>query len=225
MNEAQDTIHLHVYNSAPVVKILEPLPGTVFCTGETITFRGESFDFNEPPDLALPDDGVTWEADTAGVLGTGHTITHSFGAGLHTITFRGVDREGAADEDTLLLVVDPCVDNPPTVEIVLPSADVEPGDPAWQYDGYDSTAGMQYKDVLLNGTATDPEDGVLLGDSLVWTTDRTDLQDAVLGTGAILNARLYGVDNSETHWITLTATDSGGHPRSATRRIIIWAVF
>jgi len=41
------------------------------------------------------------------------------------------------------------------------------------------------------GTRTDPEDGSLSGGSLLWTTNRTDLQTGTLGTGGTITVRLY----------------------------------
>ncbi len=55
---------------------------------------------------------------------------------------------------------------------------------------------------LFNGVAADPEDGMLVGASLVWTSSI----DGVIGTGAPFNY----LPSLGTHTITLTATDSGG---------------
>lgn len=70
---------------------------------------------------------------------------------------------------------------------------------------------MWYTDVQLTGSAVDPEDGTLSGSTLLWTTDRSDLQDAALGTGSSITTRLYSdVCTGVWHEITLSATDSGG---------------
>ena len=85
---------------------------------------------------------------------------------------------------------------PPTVQILLPA------------DGHVEVSA----DVLLEGLATDQEDGVLTGDSIVWTTDRVDLQDETLGTGSEIMANLSRnvCEGDTNHVITMRATDSNG---------------
>ena len=113
----------------------------------------------------------------------------------------------------------------PDVEITTPGADIESSDPAYTYDGYDDALGLWYKDVLLEGSATDAEDGTLSDSDLVWETDRTDLQDAALGSGGSLLVRLYSDDCfGVSHNITLTATDSEGASRDAVREVFIWTL-
>jgi len=83
------------------------------------------------------------------------------------------------------------------------------------YTGYDNALGLWYYDITLVGSAVDSEDGPLTGSSLVWTTNLTALQPALLGTGGTLTTRIYSNDCfGVTHRITLTATDSDGNTRS-----------
>ena len=82
-----------------------------------------------------------------------------------------------------------CTDFSPTATILAPSRDITVGD-----DGVDTDVGLHYAGVSLEGKAVDPEDGDLSGAALVWTTNRTDLQDASLGTGASLPVRLNADD-------------------------------
>jgi hypothetical protein len=115
--------------------------------------------------------------------------------------------------------------NAPTVRILLPVEDVEGADVAWVYDDYDADRGQWFKDVTFVGDADDVEDGSLSGASLVWTTDRDDLQAEVLGTGSTITVRLYSdACFGAEHVITLTATDTGGKTATAVRRIFIWTV-
>ncbi len=105
---------------------------------------------------------------------------------------------------------------PPSVVISNPDADT-----SYVFDGYDQKLGLSYKDIFLAGFAADPEDGVLDGSSLIWTTDRTDIsiyKDSIIGGGAAINIRLY-LNDCNGHTITLTATDSAGNVVTATRKI------
>jgi len=115
--------------------------------------------------------------------------------------------------------------SPPVARISNPATDSGPSDNQYAYDDYDSTHRLWYTDVVLEGVAADPDDGSLSGSSLVWTTDRTDIQDAKLGTGTSVTARLYSdVCTGVWHEITLTATDSDGKIGTAVRRIRIWTL-
>ena len=120
-------------------------------------------------------------------------------------------------------------DSAPTVTIRTPGADSGEYEDRYYADSYDDAVGLWYKRIPLLGDATDPEDGTLSGSSLVWTTDRTDMQAATLGTGRSIGPRLYmetmctgqGQDG-DWHVITLTATDSAGNQSTAVRRIFVW---
>jgi hypothetical protein len=115
--------------------------------------------------------------------------------------------------------------NAPTVEILLPTEDSGPNDNAYAFDDFDADRGQWYTEVTLVGDADDVEDGSLDGASLEWTTDRTDLQDPVLGTGTTITVRLYADDCfGAEHVITLTATDAGGKTATAQRTLYIWTL-
>ncbi len=112
---------------------------------------------------------------------------------------------------------------PPAVKITSPVADSGPKDDKYVYDGFDPELELWYKEVVLEGSAFDPEDGPLGDSSLVWTTDRSDIQSPTLGTGEEVTARLYSdTRNGVWHEITLTAMDSSGNAKTSVRRIRIW---
>ncbi|MEN0060766.1 MAG: hypothetical protein AAGA48_01385 [Myxococcota bacterium] len=112
-------------------------------------------------------------------------------------------------------------DTPPVVTITMPKK----AQSSLFYDGYDNDAMLWYKDVTFEGTATDAEDGELSGASLVWTTNKSGIQEAELGTGGSITARLYSDDCfGATHNITLTGTDSDGNAVSAVVEIFIYTV-
>jgi hypothetical protein len=68
--------------------------------------------------------------------------------------------------------------------------------------------------VSFAGNATDPEDGTLTGNSLVWTSSR----DGQIGTGTSFSTTSLSVG---THTITLTAKDSQGATGTATITVTI----
>ena len=105
---------------------------------------------------------------------------------------------------------------PPSVTIISPKVGT-----SYIYDAYDQEFLVWYKDnVVLTGYATDPEDGVLDGSSLTWSTDRTDVyKDPILGYGASLSLTLLSDDCKTGHTITLTARDSDGNVTAETRII------
>ena len=114
-----------------------------------------------------------------------------------------------------------------TVEDLAPTVTIRAPQDGSQivYDDYDQQTQLWYVDVELSGVATDPEDGTLSGTSMVWTTDRTDMQDADLGTGDVTTVRLFSDDCfGITHEITLTATDSAGNAVSETVSVFIYTL-
>ncbi len=68
---------------------------------------------------------------------------------------------------------------------------------------------------VLSGQANDPEDGLLTGDALIWSSDR----DGAFAQGAQVVANL----SEGPHRLTLTATDSAGNPGQAQISITVRA--
>jgi hypothetical protein len=116
--------------------------------------------------------------------------------------------------------------NPPEATIVAPANDSGVNDAEYAYDDFDSDLDLWYTDVDLEGLGQDEEDGTLSGAALVWKTNRTDLQEELLGTGTNPTVRLYsdecfGVE----HIITLEVTDSDDETTSSSpRSITIWTL-
>ena len=217
-NSVTDTVTLTIVNDPPTVDLYTPLPGT-FCTGEAITFRADVIDLNEVG-ATLPDARVGWRVAGGSTFATGKTVVQSFGAaGNIQVVVLAIDDQGATGEDWVNLGIESCTNQPPAVTITTPASDIE-----LTYDGRDEVRGQWYADVPLVGSATDPEDGVLTGADLVWTTDYAE-QPPLLGTGTNLTARLYSTNcTGVTHTITLTATDEDGNVRTAVVRIRIWSI-
>ena len=109
---------------------------------------------------------------------------------------------------------------PPEITIVNPKASAR-----FEYDGYDEKRRLWYKDMILEGQAFDPEEGLLEPSKLVWTTDRSDIQDGLLGYGTQVNVRLYSNRcTGVTHRITFSATDSSGNVSTDQREISLWTL-
>ena len=106
--------------------------------------------------------------------------------------------------------------SPPKVYILSPT-----DGSSYKYDGLNQSNGW-YTNIELIGSASDAEDDVLSDSSLVWTTDRKEIQDPFLGNGITLKTTLYSnVCSGEWHTITLTGVDSNGAAASETIRVFI----
>jgi hypothetical protein len=106
--------------------------------------------------------------------------------------------------------------SPPQVSIRSPSNGA-----GYPYDDSNKSYPW-YTSIELIGSASDIEDDVLSDSSLVWTTDRNDIQDPFLGNGSTLKTTLYSnVCGGEWHTITFTGVDSNGAVATATIKIFI----
>jgi hypothetical protein len=218
-NSDSATVSFLITNTAPTVDIFLPT-ATTFCDGETVNFSADVIDVNQTG-ATLPNSGVAWRVGAGAPFASGATASRSFTpAGNYTVTVRGTDELGLFDEDSVVLTIDPCTDTPPTVTITTPSGDLDEF-----YDGFDNTADMWFKDILLQGTVTDPEDDPVPAGDVRWTTDRTDIQPVLLGTGTSLTVRFFSnVCEGVTHEVTLTYTDTDGNIRTDLRRISIGTI-
>lgn len=209
--------------AVPTVRIVEPVEAVEasVCAGEEVTLRAVS----EVPGhaVAVPAAAHRW-FDGSGDLGSGNPLARRFAVGLHEVTVEVYGDRGA--RDVIRLDARSCRRSPPTGRIVTPAADSGSDDREYVYDGFDEERGMWFKDLWLEAVVRDPEDGVLSGDRLVWRTQRTELQPAILGAGSRVRVRLYSDSCFGTaHVITLEATDSDGNRVGlGSRRIVIWTL-
>jgi hypothetical protein len=211
---------LVVKASPPTVEIHSPAPD-MYCTGEELTFSARVFDWAEEG-LTLPDSHVSWRVVGFAPFAYGKSVTRSFDTeGTYTVRVVATDGLANSVEDEVTLAVEACEHAPPRVRIRFPTEDVailhllhEDGRYYWDFT-----------DKQFQGRAWSEVDGFLHGDALVWTTDRTDMQDPLLGTGDHVSGRLWGSSIYKpyivTHLVTLTATDSSGMSRTATRKITL----
>jgi hypothetical protein len=185
---ATDQVTVTVVNTPPIAKITYPPTAATVYTSQTISFAGYGYD----PDEMLGPAGLTWSSDIDGALGTGPTIAKKLSAGIHTVKLTATDGLGATGTDIITVNVLEGAGYP-SARIVSPI-----------------TGSLFFPEtaVTLVGEGADPEDGVLTGASLVWTSDI----DGFLGTGQTVTVTPSGPGCTSTvHTITLTVTDSDGH--------------
>ncbi|GAC1561011.1 MAG: hypothetical protein NVS2B7_35330 [Herpetosiphon sp.] len=195
----QRSVALH----APDVTILEPSGKADWqsATTQTLRWRGTHIDGNDLSyTVAYSHDGKTWDILASELRTTELKVDVDTLAGSANVQFRVIATDGV--NTTLATTTGPISvpNKPPAVVISSPApvAVVEP----------DSL-------VVLQGTATDLEDGMLPDDKLVWTSDR---MTAPLGTGPSVP-----VDTLQpgVHTITLTATDKDGLVSTASTRLVV----
>ena len=108
------TVTIAVANSAPSVSISSPSNGASFLRSDNISFQGSAADF---------DDGgltssIAWSSDRDGSLGTGTDLTRRLSRGMHVITARVTDADGASTTASVTITV---ANTPPTLTISSPS--------------------------------------------------------------------------------------------------------
>jgi hypothetical protein len=193
---------LQAINRPPAPDIAEP-----HTTGTYFAHQSVRLDAYVPdPDESIPQSGVVWSSNRDGVLGTGWSRDAMLSEGVHVLTVLATDGRGATGQDSVTITVQSGA-GLPSVQILQPGPDlsVSPG-----------------TSITLQGAATDPEDGVLTGSSLVWSSDI----DGQLGTGQTINVVLSGPavpchPEIVTHVVRLRATDSNGHTVEVTIRISV----
>ena len=188
---------------APEVKLLAPNGGETWPAGSQQTIRwsagdadGESLVFSLQYSR---DGGATWSALASNVQGTEHSVTTDALGGstqalIRVIASDGVNT-GADTSDASFTVARKAPEayllSPEEGDVLRPGAEVE-----------------------LAGLASDPEDGPLGDDALVWASDR----QGVLGTGRHLALTTL---QPGAHTLTLTATDSDAMTGTASVTIYV----
>lgn len=199
---AADTVVIAVVatteNHAPTATIFTPTSGTAYTAGQTVLFTGAGTDQEQG---GLTGTSLTWTSSRDGALGTGSLLSLTdLTVGTHTITLTAQDSTGLSGSATITVTINAATGaTGPTAAIATPAQDAE------------YTVGQT---VVITGSATDNEDGVLTGTSLEWTSSR----DGALGTGPLLTKSNLTVGG---HVITLTAEDSAGNTDTATVSITI----
>ena len=170
-------------NDGPVALIEEPLNNAVFTTGSEVIFTGSATDAE---DGELSGDALVWTSSLDEQIGTGTGFSLSdLSAGTHTITLTATDSGGMTGRASIALTIN----SPPTAAITQP---------------YEGSLHAGNDNIYFEGSATDPEDGLIASPSaLAWTSDI----DGTIGSGESFVTK--GL-TSGLHSITLVATDSNG---------------
>ncbi len=183
-------------NHAPTVTILEPTEGAVFTEGNLITLLGSGED---DEDGLLGSDALRWQSSLDGDLGTGKQLELVLSLGVHQITLTATDSGGKTAQASVNLSVNPAGNEPPVVSISSPA---------------DGAVYSQGQEITFVATADDPEDGLLSGAALVWSSNL----DGELGNGEQLSLDSLSIG---LHAILLAATDSGGASATASLNLRI----
>lgn len=188
-------ITIEITNNAPTATILSPSDNDTFYSGDTINFNGTGSDPEDPSGSLT----YAWSCSEHGPLSALPTFSdNTLVDGDHTITFTVTDTQGTSNS------------TPASIDIHVgnydPVADITAPATGTSYDMDDV--------IVFQGGATDIEDGILTGASLVWSSDI----GGVIGTGDTVTSSTLA---SGTHIITLTATDDYIAPASGTDSIII----
>ncbi len=180
---------------APEVFINSPSENKVFTEGETITFSGSATDPEDGGDLSL-----AWTISMGGESvdsATGTSFTRdNLAQGDYTAELTATDSGGLTDTASVMFTVKG--NTPPSVTIIRPSAN--------------EVVFTEGEAITFDGSANDPEDGELTGESLVWTlsVNGYPLSESIIG-GSFEKDNL----DSGNYAAKLTATDRGGLTKSA----------
>jgi hypothetical protein len=185
-------------NSAPTCEITAPETGSMFTSGDTITFVADVQDVDVPSDWL----SVVWTSSVDGDIGTStpatsgeaNLVTDALTADTHIVTLTVTDEQGGSCTDTITTTIG----SPPEVVITAPADDaaVQGGDPV-TFEGWVSD--LDEAADLLVVAWTSSLDGPL--DSSSANADgEAGFSTATLSAGA--------------HTVTLQATDDSGETDS-----------
>lgn len=190
-----------VSGHAPTVQVTSPSSHESWNASSTHTLSWTSSDSDGDTltyAVFYAHDGQDWEVLAEGITGTTFDVDVDTLGGGDDAVFRVVATDGVntgyGDSATVSIPA-----KPPLVAITAPS---------------DGEVVQEGELVVLQGVATDLEDGQLGDESLHWTSD----QDGDLGTGAVLPTNTLSAGQ---HTITLTATDSDGMSSSQSLTLIV----
>ena len=182
--------------NAPQVTIIQPTTGANWAGGQQLIRWTASDADGDPLRYAVlysADGKSSWLALGTGLTATEYRVDASALRGATQGYIRVLATDGLNTTQADSLGAFQVADKPPRVEITFP------------LDGSAWRPGMW---LSLSGDAYDPEDGVLEGNALTWTSDRF----GVLGQGGAVEIHSLPAGRQQ---ITLVARDSQGHESRA----------
>jgi hypothetical protein len=185
----------------PWVRVLTPKPGDTWGREATITWEAGDEDRDALTYTVLYNSGLgsVWLPIATGLTRPSATVDTTLlpGSARARVRVRATDGVNTAEAESTGTFVVP--DHRPVVTIIGPGANqvLDPG-----------------VSPQVAVAAYDPEDGMLAGTSVKWTSDR----DGVVGHG--LNPSLRSLSSGE-HFIVVTATDSLGNSARARVNIMV----
>lgn len=171
-------------NTSPIPSITKPQANSTFNAGDLIQFEGHAMDAE---DGNIPDSNLKWYSSIDGEIGVGSTFSkNNLSGGKHSISLNARDSQNATATSSPVSI---------TIKNTRPTASI-----SFPKDG--ATYALK-ETILFNGEGSDPEDGDLDGESLVW---RSSIYGN-FGTGREKTVAYFPVG---THKITLTVKDKNG---------------
>ena len=182
-NTEVQSITIGIGNENPVAAITSPSDGTSYDINDVIIFKGTGTD---PENGTLSGLSLVWSSNISGEIGTGTVVTSdTLSSGTHIITITATDNHATPGTGTDSIII--TINNTfPATTITSPS---------------DGSSFYENENIIFTGSATDPEDGDLSGESLKWESNI----DGNIGSGSSITINTL---SEGEHSITLTATDS-----------------
>jgi len=189
-------------SNPPTVTLTFPNGGeTLSGVPTTVTWTASDLDGDALESMLLysTDAGSTWSSLAAGIEGNSTEIDPTTLAGSNQVLLRVLVSDGfhtASDDSDAVLEIP---DSLPRVFIASP---------------VDGSLRQDNEAVAFEAVASDPEDGMLTGTAIEWSSDRQ---------GALGSGESIVVENLApgTHLVTATATDSAAQSSSATIEVVV----
>lgn len=193
-------------NNPPVVSITAPADGATITYGDTQPFSGK---VTSDEDTIFPPERMIFKSNRDGIIKgwANHWVkgmsvfNNSLSPGNHTITFSATDSGGLTTSKSINITVSNDKPDKPTIIQPLSTDTI-----------------IATGDIIFEGKGYDPEDGMLNGNSLLWSAKIGNGPFTVLGKGKSLKKALNTLG---TYTVRLTAVDSLGSKNFTERTITV----